>query len=440
MNRPVFYAASVVLGLALALGAAAPVVGGDADPASRDPVLASLIDEALSHNPQLLVLRHRLNAAGHRVKPARALPDPMLMAGYQNEGIKRYSYGLSPDAQWMFSASQMFPFPGKRGLKGEMAEQDRQGLEAELAALELETTARVTEVYIDLFLAHRTIALLEENAALFKRMEAASLARYAAGMGPAAETAMAQTEKYMVAERSAMARQQIGSLEAMMAGLLGRTTPVALPAPPEPPADAGGFNAQALIEQALVQSPRLAAKNRMIAAAEARVRIAEKEFYPDMTVAANWFNNGGAFQDMWSVTTTINVPLFVKDKQREQLAEAKALVRQAQAELEAEKTMIAAQIRDNGTMVEAADSLMTLYQQALIPKNRQEVALLMADYAAGQGEAAMVIGRSRALVEAQIGYWTQAAAVAKARARVNALVGDGPTAPLHQDHAPKEGS
>jgi len=89
------------------------------------------------------------------------------------------------------------------------------------------------------------------------------------------------------------------------------------------------------------------------------------------------------------------------------MAEAKALVRQARAELEAEKSMIAAQIRDNATMLDAAASLMTLYQQALIPKNRQEVALLMADYAAGQGEAAMVIGRGRALVDAQIGYWTQ---------------------------------
>ena len=45
----------------------------------------------------------------------------MFMFGYQNEGHDRYTYGEMQGAQWMFSASQMFPFPGKLPLKGEMA-------------------------------------------------------------------------------------------------------------------------------------------------------------------------------------------------------------------------------------------------------------------------------------------------------------------------------
>jgi outer membrane protein TolC len=286
------------------------------------------------------------------------------------------------------------------------------------------------------FLARKTRALLEENASLFRRMEALALTRYAAGMGTAAEAAMAQTEKYMIAERLAMARQKIGSIEAMLASLLGRTTPAAIAVPEALSIDAGSFGTEALMEQAMDQSPRLAAKRQMIEAARVRIRMAEKEFYPDMTMAANWFNNGGAFEDMWSVTTTVNLPLFFKDKQREQVRETKALLRQARAELEAEKNMIVAEIRDIGAMVEAAQSLMALYEQAQIPKNRQEIALLMADYAAGQGEAAPVIGRGRALVESQIGYWTQVAVAAKAKARADALVGAGLTdpAPWTHDH------
>jgi len=34
----------------------------------------------------------------------------MVMFGYQNEGFSEYTYGKSEDAQWMFQASQMFPF------------------------------------------------------------------------------------------------------------------------------------------------------------------------------------------------------------------------------------------------------------------------------------------------------------------------------------------
>jgi len=441
MNRTLFSAAFVFFWLVLVAGNHPPSAAESAGPNRhvREPALAALIAEALSNNPQIQALHHRTVAAGHRIKPARVLPDPMLMTGYQNLGIKRFSYGLSPDAQWMFSVSQMFPFPGKRSLKAEAAQHDRQGLEAEVVALRHQIADRVSQVYFDLFLAHRTIALLEESAGLFKRVETAALARYAAGMGTAAEVAMSQTEKYLIAERLAITRQKIGSLEAMMGNLLGRTTPGAIPVPPAPtPIDGQGFNTETLIALSLGQSPGLAAKNRMIAAAEARVRMAEREFYPDLTLAANWFNNGGAFQDMWSITTSINLPLFFKDKQREQLAEAKALLRQAQAELEAEKNMIIAEIRDSGAMIEAATGLTTIYQQALIPKNRQEVALLMADYAAGGTEAAMVIGRSRALVEAQIGYWVQVAAAAKAWARVEALVGGHLDDLPSHDHDQKE--
>ena len=54
---------------------------------AADLNLQELIDEALQNSPEILAAKARSAAAGHRVPQARSLPDPMLMTGYQNEGL-----------------------------------------------------------------------------------------------------------------------------------------------------------------------------------------------------------------------------------------------------------------------------------------------------------------------------------------------------------------
>src|SRR5664279_4801686 len=91
---------------------------------AQDLQLADLVDEALRNNPEIQAFGSRIEGARQRIPQAKSLPDPMLMFGYQNEGFDRYTYGEMSGSQWMFGATQQFLFPGKRGLKGEMAKLD----------------------------------------------------------------------------------------------------------------------------------------------------------------------------------------------------------------------------------------------------------------------------------------------------------------------------
>ena len=68
--------------------------------------------------------------AGYKIPQAGGLPDPMFMVGYQNEGYNTLYFRRYPDAYWMFSATQMFPFYGKRDLKSEMATREAESLKA----------------------------------------------------------------------------------------------------------------------------------------------------------------------------------------------------------------------------------------------------------------------------------------------------------------------
>ena len=170
--------------------------------------LQPLIDEALKNNHDLILSGLKVSTSKYKIPQVQSLPDPMFMFGYQNEGYDRYTYGEMQGAQWMFSASQMFPFPGKLSLKGEMALRDSESLKALYESAKLATIARIKELYYDLFLTHKNIGLIRDKAALFSRIEDAAIARYSSGMAPQQEVLMAQVEKYMLLEKEEMLKQK----------------------------------------------------------------------------------------------------------------------------------------------------------------------------------------------------------------------------------------
>lgn len=370
--------------------------------------LSDLIDEALQKNPEVLASASMVSASEYRISQVKSLPDPMFMFGYQNEGWKKYTFGQSQDAQWMFSASQMFPFPGKLPLKGETAARESESLKASYISTKLKIIAKVKELYYDLFFVYRNIDIIKDKNVLFEKIEDAATARYSSGMGSQQEVLMAQTEKYMLLEREEMLKQKIQSLEAMLNLAIGRDINSPISKPAELPGSVYNQKLDILLKAAIENSPEIKSKEKSAAAAEAKVKMAQKEYFPDFTLNASYFNRGGGqFEDMWSLTTTVNIPLYYRTKQRQAVFEAEASFAAARYELEGAKLMISSNIRDNYSMVETAERLMDLYKNGLIPKTLQDFELALAGYAAGKVEAITAITRLKTLLDYEILYWEQ---------------------------------
>ncbi|MDA8078698.1 MAG: TolC family protein [Nitrospiraceae bacterium] len=385
--------------------------------------LRDLIAEALKNSPELRAAESRAAASRYRIPQAKSLPDPMVMIGYQNEGFSRFNYGKSEDAQVMFSASQMFPFPGKRGLKAEMAEKDAEGQRASYDALRLRVVAKVKELYFGLFLAYKEIDIIRDRTVLFSRIEDAAIARYSSGMGVQQEVLMAQAEKYMLLEKEEMQQQKIQAAEAMLNTTVGRQVNAPLGRPVETASGIYTRTLEELLRTAMENSPEIRVKERMEAAAEAKVRMARREYYPDFTVTANYGMRGGGMPDMWSLTTTLNIPLYYRAKQRQAVFEAEASQAEARGEVEAAKLMLASSIRDSYSMLSASGRLMELYRDGLIPKTYQDFEAALAGYVAGKVEAITAISRLKALLDFESLYWVQFAEREKAAARLEALSG-----------------
>lgn len=388
---------------------------------AQEAQLSDLTQEALHNSPEIKASLSRIEAARYRVPQAGSLPDPMLMLGYQNEGFDRYTYGEEQGAQWMFSASQQFLFPGKRALKEAMVQRDIESMEAMHELLKLKTVARVKELYFDLFLAYKNIDLIKNKKNLFLKIEDLTLARYAAGKAIQQDVLMAQTEKYMLLEKEEMSRQKIQSLEAMLNAVLGREHTTPLGRPVEPVSQAFPLDADDALKTAMEKSPEIKSRNKMIESAETKLRMAQKEYYPDFGINASYYNRSGDFKDMWSASATINIPLFFKTKQEPAVMEAKASSEQAKEELEAVKVMIAAAIQDNLSMVRSAERLMNLYRNGLIPRNTQDVELALTDYANGRADLIIVISRCKTLLDYETLYWNQFTEREKAIARLQGI-------------------
>ena len=386
-------------------------------------VLDELIAEGLRNSPEIQAARLRADAAGYRIPQAKSLPDPMATLGYQNDGFNRFTLGDSIMTMGIAGVSQQFPFWGKRALKGEMATRDAESEVALSAASRHRVVAQIKLVFYDLFLAYKTMDVLEDRTALFSKIEDAAQSRYASGTGMQQEVVMAQTEKYMILEKQEMQRQRLQALQGMLNAAVGRQVSAPLGRPALPAATRFPFTLDEAVGMAKEHSPDVRSKQKMVEGAEAKVKLARKEYYPDVTVGGNYFYRSGNLGDMWALTFSFNLPIFYKTKQEQALAEAQVSLSQAKRELAATELMLASSVKEGYSMVEAADRLMKLYKEGLIPKTNQDVQLAFSNYVTGRVDALTAITRIKNLLDYDLLYWGQLVEREKAIAKLHAVMG-----------------
>jgi len=88
--------------------------------------LDELVAEALRVNPEIRAAQKRYEALRQRPAQEGSLPEPMVSVGYASVGSPRPVAGLGaePMARAGVMVSQELPFPGKRGLRSELALQE----------------------------------------------------------------------------------------------------------------------------------------------------------------------------------------------------------------------------------------------------------------------------------------------------------------------------
>lgn len=347
----------------------------------EDPALAALIEEALSKNPDVAAARQAAAAAGQRPAQARSLPNPMLSVGYTNDGWSP-SLGTQEMTTLGFMASQELPYPGKRGLRGDIAAREAGQVEQQAERVGRGITAAVKRAYYGLLLSRHLLDLIHDQEEIWKQIEGVARARYSVGQGAQQDVLRVQVEvtriEQLVAEQEAESEIRLAELNRLLAREAS--------APLETPARLALRPVQGSLDQlfdwATAVSPELKGVDLAIERASLAVNLAKKEFKPDFSVQSAYMNRGG-LAPMWQAGIGISVPLYRK-RLSAGLAEAEAQLRSSQSAIESVRLQLRFRTQERLTQLKTTERVATLYGEGIVPQDRMSVEAALANYQTGK--------------------------------------------------------
>lgn len=378
--------------------------------------LERLVQETLENNPDIQSARQRFEAARAVIPQVRTLPDPKINLGYR-EVVEREA---------MYGVSQEIPFPGKLGLRGEVAASEADRIEQEYLAVQLNVVAQLKEAFYNLHLVHKSLEVVRKNLGLLQNFEKTAKARYMVGQGTQQDVFRAQTEISRVLQRLAILEQQGISLRAEINQILRYPPTRPLGVPQEirvTPLEHNPVEIQALIEQA---APLLRAQMKDIERSENAIALAKREYFPDFELSALGLRNETMRRDGYQVMLGVRVPLYYATKQRYGVKEAVARREAALQDWWAVKQALSARVQDNLARAQRAEELVKLLAEALIPQARLTLASAQASYAVGKVDFLTLLNSLLTLQENEIELHGEMTEHEKALARLEEIIGESP--------------
>jgi outer membrane protein TolC len=366
----------------LLLSFATALLAPESPPGVEDPLLADLLAEADRNSPDLQAAHSAVAAARERPARARARPDPMLGLSFTNEGLAP-NLGTQPDSALEVMVAQDLPYPGKRRLRGRLAELDAVEAEQRLARARLAVSASVRRAYYGLLAARALRDITTEQAALWEQMEGVARARYGVGQGSQQDVLRTQVEITRVQQTAAAQEAEVAIRLAELNRLLARPAEAPLvtdPARLTTAQPANGLDAR--LAEVRERSPELGAARAALDRSQVQIDLARREFKPDFGLQAAYMNRGG-LDPMWRAGVTVTLPL-AREKRRAAVAEAEADAAAARARIQAVDLQLRLRTQERLAQLDAARRIAMLYTEGVIPQDRMSVEAAIATYQAGR--------------------------------------------------------
>jgi outer membrane protein, heavy metal efflux system len=368
-----------------------------------DTTLTRLIAESLAARPELARSEAVVHAEAERTAQADALPNPMLQIGIQNDGFTSIEVGRMDTSFVSLMASQTLPWPGKRGLQKQLAQLDATQARYTVTRVRLSTAAEVRRSYWELLLVRDRLELLDQLVALWQKSSGIARVRYETAGGAQSDVLRAQLELNRLEQRrlglEAEERARVQAINRLRARPLGQpiVTTTHIRDLPALVTFEGAFSE----ERSLRQSPELQAAHLDTLRAERSVALAQKSYYPDVTVSAGVMYRG-ALPPMWLLTLGGPVPVF--GQQSHAVAENRAWGRAAQKQVAAIEQVLRWRSEERRGAFAALRKMADIYQQSLLIQSRATADSTLAQYQVGKVSFASVLEANAGLIADQEGY------------------------------------
>ena len=379
-------------------------------PAAAAPLgsdVASLLNYASEHNPELAAMRHEADAAAQREQPAGALPDPVLRAELMditNQGTNR-GVSLLPTqvGSTRYRLMQSVPWFGKLDLKREVAEAGADQAQGRTATTWAALSAQIKSAYAQYYYVSGSQKITRELLDLLVQMEKVAQVRYANGLAAQQDAVRAQVEQTVMKTELVALDNTRRQIEAQLNALLSR--PAILPlAVPERlrsiPTAASLENYTALESRIREHNPDLFVDEAGVSAAEKNRALVYKNRYPDFAVGISPTQFGSVVRQ-WDVMVELNVPLQ-QETRRSQERESEAMLAAARARKEATGNRVLSALAENLSGLDAALRTEQLGASGLLPQAKVTFESALSGYQNGKVDFATLLDAARQILNARL--------------------------------------
>lgn len=379
-----------------------------ADKTPSPESLDGLVASAVANNPDVKASAERWQASVERVRQAGVLEDPMAMLRIQNALIRDpLNFKRDTMTAKVIGISQKLPFYGKRDLMREEA-----GFEAEadrwvVEERRLELRRMVKETWYQIYLIDRSLETVAGNLTLLDDLIRLAESMYGVGKTGQQEIFQAQLERSKMEELRITLEQKRRSLAATLNTLAYRPVETAIPTMAKITLTPFSLSAAEMESLALAHRPALKGLRAQIDKTEASAKLAEKEFYPDVTVSLEYMQRDPAMgtpgDDMYGAQLTFNLPIQT-DRRHAKVAETQADRRKAAQELAALQNQIHQAIGDGLAQLERSRKLTQLYNQGILLQAGGAAESTLAAYRTDKAKFTEVLNSRIALFNAEREY------------------------------------
>lgn len=402
---------------------------------SSAPVLTAsmAVETAVQDNPNLAEMQARYKALTEVPSQVSALPDPTIHVNAMNFPSDTYKRDQEAMTQLQLGISQSFPFPGKRGLKADAAEFDALAAQHSVKEATLQLIQRVRSKWWQLYYMDRALETVRSNQELLRQFITVAKIKYETGEGLQQDVLLSQLELSKLMDQEiqlqAIRRNQGIQLNILMDRPANDSIALPIKVSKNMPQLVDEYELYAKAEAA---RPRLKQMETHVDAAQSRLTLAKRDFYPDFKLGVTYGDRtgdnpmprGGARSDFVSVMVGIKVPLYAGRKQSKAVSQKRLQLQKNRYALLDEKGLVTAAISTAVTDYDRAKQQFSLYESGIVPQAQQTVQSMLAGYQVSEVDFLNLVRSQMTLLNYQLQYWKALSDAKQALANLEAAVGE----------------
>ena len=391
--------------------------------------LQAALDLAVQDNPGLAEMKARSEAMAQIPSQVGSLPDPVISFNALNLPVDTFDTAQENMTQLQGGISQAIPFPGKLALREQAA-----NLEAEAAAFDV-TEARwrllrdVKKLWWALVYLDKALNIIRLNQDLLRQFVEIAQTKYEVGEGLQQDVLLAQLELSKLFDNELTLIGARENTQAQLNALLNQAanTPIRIDSKIDEQLPTLLAETE-LYKQAEAYRALLAATRKKIDAAQSRLDLAKKDYYPDFKLGAYYGGRdntlaGQERADFLSLRLSMSVPLYFSTKQDKAVAQRNRELVQRKYALQDEWNRVRQDISRAVSDFRRFKNQTVLFNSGIIPQARQTVASMLSGYQVDKVDFLNLVRSQITLYNYEIQYWKVLTQANQALAQLSAMIG-----------------